>query len=256
MFTSEKFPVMFYKKTFPNYPDLSTSVITDSVIESGYQYQNNGWSKVRGLEFSFKTERIPAISTVFNFDASYTYSESGTNSGISYGLAEYSSNLGMTVVPRYNEYNKYHKSLLLNYKFDIQAKPLGMWLTLQIQQRIIEIEGQKGYDDTLATGYFNQKGQMIDIPQNERALAKYSQITKSIQSFELLEEDRPNKWLINVKVSKSLWNGAAISFFVNNILNNQPLYLTRRHAASSPTYERRNPEIFYGIEFGASLGGL
>ena len=66
----------------------------------------------------------------------------------------------------------------------------------------------------------------------------------------------PNKWLVNLKVTKSLWDNTAISFYVNNFLNNRPLYASRRRPDDFPSYERRNIEIFYGIEFHSTLSGL
>ncbi|MCX8010026.1 MAG: hypothetical protein N3A61_02640, partial [Ignavibacteria bacterium] len=160
------------------------------------------------------------------------------------------------VMPMYNTYENYSKDLLLNYRFEIQAKSLGIWVTLHIQQKLIEIDGRNGYDDTLATGYFTQNGDLIKIPESERADLKYLQLRRNIQLYELNEEDRPNKWLFNLKVSKALWKGSAISFYVNNFLNNQPLYQSKRRSPTSPSYERRNPDIFYGIEFHSSLEGI
>ncbi|MDP3830406.1 MAG: hypothetical protein Q8Q47_03995, partial [Ignavibacteriaceae bacterium] len=136
---------------------------------------------------------------------------------------------------------------------EIQAKTLGMWLTIHVQQKLIEINGRRNLADTLALGYYTSSGQLVMIPENERADVLYSSIRRTIQDFQLFEEDKPNKWLFNLKVSKSLWRGAVVSFYVNNFFNNQPLYLVRRSSASSPTYERRNPGIFYGIDFSSTF---
>ena len=146
--------------------------------------------------------------------------------------------------------------MLINYRFDIQSETLGLWLTIHIQQQLIEIDGRVGYDDTLAVGYYTTAGELVKIPESERNDSKYSSLSRNIESYDLNEENRPNKWLVNLKVTKSLWDDAAISFYVNNLFNNRPLYQTRRSNPEYPSYERRNIDIFYGIELHTSLSGL
>jgi len=256
MFQSDALPAVFYKKSFYNYPDMNTYSIKDTVLDGIAQFRNNGWTKIKGLEFTLRTEKIPVINTIFKFDASYTYDENGTEGGFYFGGARTSSKLGMKVIPRYNAYVSFHKNLLFNYKFEIQAKSLGLWLTVHIQQKLIDIDGRSGYDDTLATGYYTQKGEMVNIPENERGFEKYSDLRRKIDDLELNDVDKPNRFLFNVKVSKSLWPGGAVSFYVNNFFNHRPLFSSQRNDPTNPVYERLNPEIFYGIEFGTSLGGI
>lgn len=257
MFQSNGMPAVFYKKRFSNYPDLNTYSIKDTVLDDIYQYNNKGWQKSRGLEFTFKTEKLPVINTIFKFDASYIYDEEGKEGGAEFATAALnSSKLGMKVIPRFNSYVYFTKNLLLNYKFEIQAKSLGMWLTVHIQQKVLDIKGRSGYDDTLATGYFTQKGDMINIPENERASEKYSELRRKINSIDLNDIDKPNRFLFNIKVSKSLWPGGSVSFYVNNFFNYRPLFSSQRNDPTNPVYERLNPEIFYGIEFGTSLGDI
>jgi outer membrane receptor for ferrienterochelin and colicin len=253
MFESLEIPTIVYKQSFPNGNSLAGAFIKDTLLDSYVQYANNGWLKVRGIEFTLTTKKIPVINTVFKFDAAYTYTENGTNNGYYFGSKRFVNALGIDVMPLFHQYHNYSKDLLLNYRFDIQAKSLGIWLTLHIQQKVIEIDGRKGYDDTLATGYYNSKGELVMIPEAERSDPKYASIQRYIQPFELYEENRPNKWLFNLKVSKSLWSGTAISFFANNFFYNQPLYKLRRSSPSSPSYDRRNPDIFYGLDFSVSL---
>ena len=257
MFGTLTIPEFFYKKSFYAYPNLTTSNVKDTLLDVVYQYNNLNFTKASGLEFSFRTERIPVINTVFKFDASYIYDESGVEGGSYFGTAAINSTkLGMKVIPRFNSYISFNKNLLFNYKFEIQAKSLGMWLTVHIQQKLLDIDGRKGYDDTLATGYYTQKGDLVVIPENERGLEKYSELKRKIQAIELNDVDRPNRFLFNIKVSKSLWQGGAVSFYVNNFFNYRPLFSSQRNDPTNPVYTRLNPEIFYGIEFGTSLGGI
>jgi outer membrane receptor for ferrienterochelin and colicin len=255
-FTSFSEPTVFYKKRFPEWPDQSNAVPYDTLIETYTRYANNGWRNIRGMEFGFRTRKIPVINTILKVDAAYTYGEYGTTSGYNYSTKRFFNALGITVIPMYNKWNNYYKDLLINYRFEIQAQALGMWLTLHLQQQLFEIDGRVGYGDTLAVGYYTNKGETIILSEAERTDPMYSQLKRNVEVYELNEENRPNKFLLNLKVTKALWDGAAISFYVNNFLNNRPVYSSLRRNPNFPQYERRNIEIFYGIEFHSSLTGI
>jgi len=246
-------PTVYYKRAFPNWPDESGSFITRKYLDSYSQYSNNGWQNVNGIEASFTTKRIPVINSVIKLDAVYTYSEGGTENGYYFSSSRFVPSLNAEVMPMYNSSESYNKDLLINYRFEIQSKTLGLWLTVHVQQKLIEIDGRRNYDDTLAVGFYTAENTLVIIPEDQRANDAFIPLQRTIQDFDLLEEDRPNKWLFNLKVSKSLWRGASISFYVNNFFNNQPLYKRQRSSTASPIYDRRNPDIFYGIDFSSTL---
>jgi len=248
MFESFSQPTILYKYSFPNYPDETSKFIKDTLLDSYNQYTNNGYQKVSGIEFTLSTVKIPVIHTILRMDGAYYYTRSGKENGFYFSSQRFVNSLGMKVIPMYRSYETYQKDFLINYRFEIQSKELGMWITLHIQQKLIEIDGRRGYDDTLAIGYFTQEGKLIMIDEQQRSDPRYREIRRTIEPYELNEENRPNKWLLNLKVTKSLWKGGAISFYVNNFLNNRPLYRSQRRSPSSPSYEIRNPELFYGLE--------
>ncbi|MGE5499531.1 MAG: TonB-dependent receptor domain-containing protein, partial [Syntrophothermus sp.] len=249
-------PTVFYKYSYPTWPDVSSRFVKDSLLDSYKIYGNNKWQKVSGIEITFRTRKIPVINTIFTFDAAYTHQETGLKNNIEYGLQRYSSLLGIKLIPVYKSNVDITKDFLLNYRFEIQSKTLGMWITLHIQQKLIEFNRKTGFGDSLAIGYFTQKGEFITIPENEKASSKYSQLSKNVEYYMLLDEDPPNKFLFNIKVSKSLWSGASVSFYVNNFLNSKPVYRVSRSNPLNPKYETRNPDIFYGIELSTALGGF
>jgi outer membrane receptor for ferrienterochelin and colicin len=246
-------PMTYYKRAYPNWPDLDGSHVTRYYLDSYSKYANNGWQNVKGIEAAFTTKRIPVVNTVLKIDAAYTYSDNGTNNGFYFSSARFVPTLNEEVMPMYTSHENYYKDLLINYRFEIQAKTLGLWLTLHLQQKLIEINGRRKYDDTLAIGYYTIGGELVMLSPEQRTDAQYAPLKRTVQWYDLLEEDKPNKWLFNLKVSKSLWKGAAISFYVNNFFNNQPLYRRQRSSPASPSYERRNPNIFYGIDFSSAI---
>lgn len=253
MFQSLSEPTIYFKRSFPNWPDQSDNFVTRIYLDSYSKYANNGWQNVHGIEATLTTKRIPVVNTVIRLDAAYTYSKNGIENGYYISSSRFVPSFNSDVIPIYIASESYYKDLLINYRFEIQAKTLGLWLTLHIQQKLIEINGRRKYDEIYPIGYFTTDGQIVWIPDNERSNPEYEAIKRTVQYYELFEENKPNKWLFNLKVSKSLWKGAAISFYVNNFFNNQPLYRTQRSSPISPVYERRNPSIFYGIDFSSTF---
>lgn len=248
MFNGFTEPINLYKYSFPSWPEETNKFIKDTLIDSYIRYINNSYNKVIGLEISLSTRKIKSINTIIRCDASYYYTKSGSENGFYYGSPRYVNSLGMKLMPIYRDFETYQKDFLLNYRFEIQPNDLGMWITLHIQQKLIKIDGRRGYDDTLAIGYFDQNGKLILLNEESRYNSKFTEIRRKIEYYELFKENKPNKWLINIKITKTLWKGNAISFYVNNLLNNRPLYKIKRRSPSSPSYERRNQEIFYGME--------
>ncbi len=255
-FSSIEIPTTFVKRSFPDWPNLSNSTPKDTLLDDYNISANNGWSEVKGVEFAIKTKKIPVINTIFSIDGAYFYKKSGKKNGYYFGEKKTVTDLGIELFPMYNVHSNVSKDLLINYKFDIQAKSLGIWATIHIQQKLIEIDGRRNYNDTLAIGYYTAAGELVRIPESERGNTVYEQLQRHVEPYQLNDEDKPNKWLVNLKVSKSLWKGAAISFFVNNLFNSRPLYKSKRTSENYPSYSRRNPPIFYGIEFHSSLSGI
>jgi outer membrane receptor protein involved in Fe transport len=87
------------------------------------------------------------------------------------------------------------------------------------------------------------------IPEHERSDEIYTNLRRTYDDYNYIVETKPNLWLINLRVSKEIWKGSELSFFVNNLFNYRPLYQRQRVPSGSLSYTRRNPELYYGVEF-------
>lgn len=253
MFRSFNEPTVFYSYSYPNWPETEGATIRDVNLNDFPVFQNNGWHKAEGIEFSLRTRRINSINTAFRVDAAYQRSRRGTESGIIYGSQRYNSALGSFVKPIYSTQENYTRDILLNYRAEIQSKALGMWLTIHIQQSLMNVDGRSGLTDTLALGYFTAEEGVVMIPEQNRADALYAQLRRSYEDFELLDEQRPNRFLLNLNVSKTITRRSQVTFFVNNVFNHRPRYKLRRRGPNTVSYERMNPPIFYGIEYSVGM---
>ncbi|MFH0991904.1 MAG: TonB-dependent receptor [bacterium] len=249
-------PITLLKKSWPRWPDQSVVNVKDTLMEKIIVSNNSIWSDARGVELTLKTRRIPSINTVLEFDLAYTYYKSGQANGLVFGGQRLDTRLGTYLFPIHKSETRVTEDLLLKYRFDIHLKELRMWLTIHIEQQMLERDGYRGRSDTLAVGYFTKAGQLMMIPEAERGTERYSGLQKHPQEYEYFDEDRPNKWLVNLRVSKELWSGTEVSFFVNNFFNHHPLYRSLRTDPLTFSYERRNPPIYFGLEMSAVLDAL
>ncbi|MDP2035762.1 MAG: hypothetical protein Q8L04_00145, partial [Ignavibacteria bacterium] len=73
--------------------------------------------------------------------------------------------------------------------------------------------------------------------------------------FDRAMKEKPNKWLFSFNMSKSLFKGAEVSFYVNNFFDDPAI---RRYNTSltQMSDEKRNPDLFYGIEFSMMFDSL
>lgn len=176
--------------------------------------------------------------------------------GVDFGGRRFDTNLNMDVFPIHNSEERFIEEMLLKYRFDVHSETLRMWLTLHVEQQAMERDGFRGRTDSLAIGYFTQGGETVWIPEEERDDEKYVNLRRTRPDYMLLDERRPSRWLFNVRVSKELWAGSEVSFFVNNFFNHRPLYRRKRTDEGTISYERRNPPIYFGLEVSSIIDPL
>lgn len=244
------YPVSLYKYYRSNWPDPAPTGIRDTILLHYNQAINSVESKSRGIELAVTTKRIESLSTKLRIDAAYHFSDSWwQDNHYQYGSRVNVSGFDDEIIPFWNSTSRKSEELVVHYRFDTLIKPLRLWFTLNIQQVAFEKDKYTGLGDSLAVGYISRDGQRHYFSEAERADPKYENIRRAYEDYQFITETRPNLWLINLRVSKELWKGSEVSFFVNNLFNYRPLYRRQRVPEGSLSYVRRNPEIFYGIEF-------
>lgn len=248
-FGSLSIPIALPKYSYPNLPDFANKIQKDEILMSYTRYENNIDTDIKGIELKFSSKRIPYINTKIKIDGSYSYKEKTKQNNYELGGQKNDTGLGGKVIPFYNSADLFYKNLKLNYRFDIQAKSIGMWFTLHLEHNVIQTNGYVDGKEKYAIGYFDRTGKYFEIKENERGDAKYSRLTRSVTEYELRDEELPQLFNVNLVVSKSLWKGAAISFFVNNFFAHQPYHRLDKSSDENPSYTKRNKSIFYGMEF-------
>jgi hypothetical protein len=199
---------------------------TEVVYLGSYkQSENLGWSYMRGIELKIKTVHIKQLNLKFQAAGSYNYFHSSRNGTAFYQNSEIPNGLhpnykvpntiidtlfGYVNIPPGKSQNK----LQFNYYLTYTHEKLGLWFTLRAEQ--VAFEKYKNYNLLRASGN-SESGGMETISLGD-------------------------KWLFNFSLSKSLYSGAEVSFYVNNFLDDNA--------------DGRNPKMFYGVEFSSILDSL
>lgn len=201
--------------------------------------ENLGWTESKGLEFSFKTTKIKPLNMEFQVVGSYNYVKLGRR-GDEFGATPDTA-LGQYpnyVVPNipidtvlgwtYPPIEKWSDRFQINYYVKYTLASLGLWVTVRAEQLAWE-----------------RSKSTYGAPQD---ISKLNETQKVQYLFDRDLKTSPNKWLFNINVSKSLFPGGEVSFYVNNFLDD-PAVRTYYRTPTIKDQDSRNPPLTYGIEF-------
>jgi hypothetical protein len=246
-------PITLYRYRWTEWPSTAGRTVIDTIntdLSSGdATYKDVGWSKSYGIETQIVTKRIPRLSTAFHISTSFVKSTSGA-SGDYMMSPRLNQTLGHTIYPFYHYDEGWGRRMIVDYSADWFLQKLGMWVTLYVQQTLWDARQNHVNPYLYATGYFDPtRGEVIKItPAESDALG----LTRSYTATDLAVHKTPNdRVLFNINVSKSIGRGTEISVFVQNVPDDPSYY-----ESYAGTWQRRNPYIFYGVEFSSILDGL
>lgn len=239
---SESQPIPFF------YIQTLNNKTTAYYVENFSQYRNLGWTISKGFEFALRTNRIKPLNMNFEINGAYIFSKDGKGTtkfdftpDISKGQVP-NFNVKIPGIPidttigyRYDAGTQWSDRFQLNYYMRYTLPALGLWVTLRAEQTIFE----RSQDNTLE-------------PEEYNLLSADGKLN---YDFQRDIKSKYTKWLFNLNISKSLFRGAEVSFYVNNLFDDPAI----RRFNSSPSVlveEVRNPSLFYGIEFSCIVDEL
>jgi len=208
--------------------------------------QNLGWSESKGIELTMRSSKIKPLNMEFQVVGSYNFVKRGSNSW------QYDENPDLTLgrfpnykVPNipfdtllgfvYNSSMSWNDRLILNYFVKYTHPTLGLWVTIRAEHTIFERSRTYNLEP-------------INYAVITDSVKLYT--VKLARDFDERVKTKPAKWLFNINISKALFKGAEVSFYVNNVLDDPAIYRYQYTYNSNDQAEaERNPPLFYGIEF-------
>lgn len=208
--------------------------------------QNLGWSQSKGIELTLRSIKIKPLNMEFQVVGSYNFVKRGSNAW------QYDENPDQTL-GRFHNYRVpdipidtllgfvydasmyWSDRLILNYFVKYTHPALGLWLTIRAEHTIFE-----------RSRTYNLKP--IDFSVINDSVKLYT--VRISREFDERIKTKPAKWLFNINISKSLFKGAEVSFYVNNFLDDPAIYRYQyTYNPNDIAEDTRNPSLFYGIEF-------
>ncbi len=247
----------YFKKRF-NGPSSQTVPVFIPVTENNLTQiyyvnqfniaQNLSWNESKGIELTITTAQIKPLNMEFRVVGSYNYLKNGSESQ-SFSHAP-DTNLGRypnyqvpgmpvdTVIGMfYQSSGRWRDQIILNYFVKYTHPTLGLWVTFRAEQSLRER---------------NQNFHLIPVDFN-----RLTESGKLARTFDETAKIKHTKWLLNLNISKSLFRGAEVSFYVNNFLDDPAIRRYQRtYDPNEIAEEIRNPNLFYGIEFSMSIDEL
>jgi len=211
-----------------------------SYVDTYLLSSNIGKHLSKGIEFSFRTSQIKQLNMNFKITGSFSYDKT-PSVGYSYNY-NYDKTIGQFAnyaVPGvesdtligfyYPSSGKWRDRLQINYYIKYVNSQLGLWVTLRAEQ------------------LFSDRYQNFSlIPVDKNLLSEQGKINRNYEESVI---SKPQKWLFSFNVSKSLFTGAEVSFYVNNFLDDPAIWHYYYPPSDYYIEVSRNPDLFYGMEF-------
>lgn len=212
------------RPTGVNYP-WGYDINPDTLTSADYSiYENCGWNKSSGLEFTLRTKRFYNLQ--YKMNVTYRFTHSG-KTGLSYDSQPDTSWEQIWYPPSDN----WREKIIIDYQLNYISKRLGVWVTFDLQH--VPMEHRKTI--------YNSNSKMKDVDDLEEQKLFYQGMTYWYDSALYSSGGRT---LFNFRFTKSLSQKTELSIYINNVLNDRGKWV-------NPFTDRiteYNPEIYYGLE--------
>jgi outer membrane receptor for ferrienterochelin and colicin len=206
----------YYPVGYPVNPDTLTAARYNI-------YKNKGWKDSYGVEFTTRTKRIKNLQ--FKLNVTYKYSNSGRK-GLIYDDSPDES-VGET--PWYKPSSDWYEKVIIDYQINYVSQRLGAWVTLDIQQTALDNHQEE----------YHSISHVREVDGVERVFYQRQYYWYDSELYEY-----GNKWLFDLRITKSLSRRTECSLYINNLFDDRALWIN----PYSTTNKERNPEIYYGLE--------
>ncbi|MFH1851703.1 MAG: TonB-dependent receptor [Candidatus Neomarinimicrobiota bacterium] len=195
----------------------------DSITSMTYDiYENHGWREAWGVETSLRTKRYKGIQ--FNMNATYQFSHTGRH-GLKYDSAPDTTFESIW----YPASSNWKEKVILDYRLTYISQRFGIWLTFEAQH--IPLSHNREV-------YYGNKA--IKVQDG----VTYESIQNMSNWYDNLLDDYGQKWVLNFRLSKSVFTNTEVSLYVNNVLDDRA---ERTDPYTNITSSYNSP-IYYGLE--------
>ena len=197
----------------------------DTITSASYSiYDNRGWNKSSGAEFTVRTKRIYNLQ--YKMNVTYRFTHTG-KTGLSYDSQPDTSWEQIWYPP----YDSWREKIIIDYQLNYISKRLGVWITFDLQH--VPMEHRKTI--------YNSNSIMKDVDDLEEQKLFFQGMTYWYDSAVYSTGGRT---LFNFRFTKSLSQKTELSLYINNVLNDRGKWVN----PFTDRISEYNPEIYYGLE--------
>lgn len=231
-------------------PNLETlTKINDNHIYSYKYATNNKESVKKGLEFSLNFGKVDFLYTSFILDGAWfktkrTYSTDTYEYLPSSASSDQYDFVGMYPAGE----SKISEQLNTRLRMVTHIPQLKLILSTTLQEIWYDKYYYPFYDEA-PIYIFDKDNNVIQFTDDMRTNPDFVRYVNQKSDNYYLTEKMDPLLQLNFKLSKEITEKMKLSFFINNFLNNRPMYKYVR----SGSYIRRNSSIYFGAEFKVKL---
>ena len=225
-----------------DYPLLAVDK-RSNVINSFQTPMNDKESVNRGVEFDLTSGLIRPLRTTLVFNGAYMqsrmysteyqfYQKSPDTDGTYRDIGVYDKGDG-------TDYRRFSTTLRVVHNIP----RIRMVLSLAVQTVWHDSQRYLGTEHKHPLAYISaQDLSWHDLLPGDAIKSDWQ---KPILAYREITESYPQLWLVNLRVTKEFKKYGGLAFFVNNLLNHNPMFESKRQPGS---FVKRNPEQFFGAE--------
>ncbi len=224
LYKSRRFDA-FYRRTYPVWEPTGQVI----GMPTYKRWENLSWQYAHGTELSIDTGEWHGLSVAMIYNYRWRRWGTDTPEYESHPVFSAIDSSGLVDLDPYwqDPGDQWHKTWSLDVRADWRLRQAGFWLQVMAQM----VPAEKFWEEDLySQGNWSNK----------------------VKSY-------PAMWILNIYLSKQIGHGTEVSFFINNVLNDQGVYsppwgidynpLSGRIVSRSYMW-RKNP-LFWGIECSA-----
>ena len=199
----------------------------DTISSKTYSiYDNRGWNRSRGLEFTLRTKRFHNFQ--YKLNVTYRNSESGQIGRV------YDASPDTTWEEVWYPANsRFREKVIVDGQINYINQRLGTWITLEAQYIPFERTQDKYHGNTTYK----------EVEGLEEAKLFYQRMA---EWWDRKPIDSGGRILINLRISKSIAHNTELSLYINNIFDDRARW--KHPYREDSLYSEHNPPIYYGLE--------
>ena len=204
-----------------------------------------------GLELTALLPEIPRIQTRIEVTGALVATDVST-SGLDFGgrFSDFQLTGSVQRSPYWEGVRRTGKRSLLTWRAIHHQPSIGLVVTAVIQQQLSDRREDVALTDTMAfAGYVTRTGEIVPIALERRGDPEFADVRRPRSGIPR-GLARPDEWLMNIQVSKTLPREGRFSFYAYNALNRVGKY------ARTGSLSRLHAAIQFGMEVSYGLGPL